>query len=82
METGIATERVLAYLFGAFVIAIAAGLCWSAKMSGSEWSDAATWVTGAVVLGRAASTAASGYAATAQAKAAASIDAVKRGAAS
>lgn len=70
METGI-TERVLAYLFGAFVIAIGAALCWSGKMNGSEWSDAVTWVTGAVVLGRAASVAAAGYTVSAQAKAAA-----------
>lgn len=79
METGISTDRLLAYAFATFVVSLAAALCWSKLITGADWVTAATWVTAAVLLGRAATVAAAGYAVTTQAKVAAAIDSAKRG---
>lgn len=68
-DTGITTDRLLTYAFGAAVIAIATGLAWSKLLTGAEWVTNATWVTAAVVLGRAAGVAASGFVISAQARA-------------
>jgi len=57
----ITTERVLTYAFGAGVVIVATGLAWSKLLTGAEWVTLATWVTGAVILGRAAGIAASGF---------------------
>lgn len=68
-ETGITTDRLLTYAFGVLVLALATGLAWSKLISGAEWVTTSTWITAAVVLGRAAATAATGFVVSAQARA-------------
>lgn len=68
METGITTERLLGFAFSLIVVALGAAMCRSKLLTGSDWVTLTTWVTGALLLGRAAAVAASGYAVTAQAK--------------
>lgn len=80
METAISTDRLLAYAFATFVVALAAALCWSKLITGADWVTAATWVTAVLLIGRAATVAATGYAVTTQAKAAAAVESMKRGA--
>ncbi len=77
MDSGVTTDRLLAYAFATFVVALAAALCWSKLLTGADWVTAATWVTGSLLLGRAAAVVASGYAVNAQAKATAALAAAK-----
>lgn len=68
-DSGITTDRLLTYAFGVLVLALATALTWSKLISGAEWVTTATWITAAVVLGRAAATAATGFVVSAQARA-------------
>jgi len=51
-----------ALIFSTVVCAIATAMLWTGKISGAEWVSTVTWVTSALIVGKAATLAASGYA--------------------
>lgn len=73
MDGDTGSERLLATAFATGVIAVASAMLWAGRLTGGDWVTTTTWVTGALMLGRAAGIAASGYSATAQAKAVAAL---------
>jgi hypothetical protein len=64
-----------ALFFSTFICAIASAMLWTGKLSGAEWVSTVTWVSTALILGKAAAVAASGFAVSAQAKATAASSA-------
>ena len=69
MDAESSSERLLATAFATGVIAAATALLWAGRLTGGDWVTTTTWVVSALMLGRAATVAAGGYAVTAQAKA-------------
>lgn len=61
-------DNPMAMLFATGVVIVATGLLWLGKINGGDWVTTVTWVTAALLLGRAASAAASGYVVSAQAR--------------
>lgn len=58
----------LAVAFSTGVVVVATGLLWLGKLNGGDWVTTVIWVTSALMLGQAASVAASGYVFSAQAR--------------
>lgn len=58
----------LAVAFSSGVVVVATGLLWLGKLNGGDWVTTVIWVTSALMLGQAASIAASGYVFSSQAR--------------
>lgn len=58
----------LAVAFSTAIVVLATGLLWMDKLTGGDWVTTVIWVTSALMLGQAASIAASGYVVSSQAR--------------